>query len=63
MIAENLYSQVDSEGHQHLVLKDIDDHERSDEVVDASDGFTTSRNRKQDPGENHQGLEVHDGYQ
>ena len=38
-IAENLYSQVDSEGRRQLIVKEIIDHKKSSDAIDRSDGF------------------------
>lgn len=44
IIAENLYSQCDSEGRSFLVLKEIIDHEKDHSAIPISDGFTLSFN-------------------
>ena len=43
MIAENLYSQVDSEGQHELIFKAIIDHKKDATVVDVTKGSTTTR--------------------
>jgi hypothetical protein len=49
IIAENLYSQVDDEGHSHLLMKEISDHRKDNTALDQSTGFTTSRNGNRVP--------------
>jgi hypothetical protein len=39
IIAENLFSQVDSEGKQYVLMKEICDHRRDDMAVPASEGW------------------------
>ena len=43
-IAENLYSQVDQEGHRLLLMDEILDHRRGSDAVTVEDGFITSSN-------------------
>ena len=43
MIAENLYSQVDSEGRRELIFKAIIDHKKDATAVDVTKGSTTTR--------------------
>ena len=43
MIAENLYSQVDSEGQRELIYKAIIDHKKDTTVIDITNGSTTTR--------------------
>ena len=38
--AENLYSQIDTEGHQFLVLEEILDHRKDGTAIKVADGFT-----------------------
>ena len=38
VIAENLYSQVDSEGHQFFILEDISDNMSYGTAIDMADG-------------------------
>ena len=49
MIAENLYSQVDDEGRQYAIIKEIIDHRKDGTAVAADDGFiiTSSGQRRQ----------------
>ena len=49
VIAENLYSQIDSEGHQFLVLGEILDHCRDGTAIKVDDGFTIGANGNQHP--------------
>jgi hypothetical protein len=49
VIAENLYSQVDSEGHQFLVIQEITEHHRDSTAIDVADGFTISKNGNKVP--------------
>lgn len=49
VIAENLYSQVDSEGHQFFVLQEITDHNKDATAIDVADGFTVSHNGNRHP--------------
>jgi hypothetical protein len=43
-IAENIYTQVDDEGYQFQLLKEITDHQRRDEALSIADGFVISAN-------------------
>jgi hypothetical protein len=49
IIAENLFSQCDSEGRSFLVLKEIVDHSRDQSAIPISDGFTISYNGNKVP--------------
>ena len=49
LIAENLYSQIDNEGRQFLVLKDIVDHKFTDEAVSTENGYVLSNNGQRRP--------------
>ena len=42
-IAENMFSQVGSEGNQFLLLKDITDQYKDDSVINKNNGFLTSK--------------------
>ena len=47
VIAESLFAQVDSEGHQHVFLDEILDHRTNGNAVSLDDAFiTTSSGRK-----------------
>jgi hypothetical protein len=49
IIAENLYSQCDSEGRSFLVLKEIMDHEKDNSAIAIADGFVVSYNGNRVP--------------
>jgi hypothetical protein len=49
IIAENLYSQCDSEGRSFLVLQEIIDHSKDNSALLIADGFTTSYNGNRVP--------------
>jgi hypothetical protein len=50
VIAENLYSQVDDEGHSHLLLmREIFDHRKDGTALSQQNGFTVSRNGNRVP--------------
>ena len=42
IIAENMMSQVESEGHQYQVLIEVTDHKRDDSAIAKVDGFIKS---------------------
>ena len=42
-IAENLWSQCDSEGREFLILSEIIDHRKNKRAIGKDDGYTTSR--------------------
>ena len=44
VIAENLFSQIDSEGRQYVLLKEIVDHRKDAGAIPVSDGFIISKN-------------------
>ena len=44
IVAENIYSQCDSEGNQYLVLKEIVDHKSDELVLRINDRYTVGRN-------------------
>ena len=44
IIAQHLFSQIDEEGHRHLLLDDIIDFRRDDTAVDKEDAFVIMRN-------------------
>jgi Reverse transcriptase (RNA-dependent DNA polymerase) len=44
VIAENLFSQVDSEGNQYVLMKKISDHRQDETAVPISDGWITMKN-------------------
>ena len=41
IIAENMYSQVDDEGHRYMLLDEIVDHRKKDTAIERDDGFVT----------------------
>ena len=43
IIAENMYSQVDSNGHRNLILKEITDHRKSAMTVPIYEKFLVSK--------------------
>ena len=49
VIAENLFSQVDSEGQQFMLLKEIIDHKKLPSAIPKESGFITSKNGNQIP--------------
>ena len=57
-IAENLYSQVDDEGRQHLVISEISDHPKNATTIKVSGGFTTSANGRKVPKRTTQGWDL-----
>ena len=42
-IAENLFAQIDEEGHRQLLLSEIIDHRSTDEAIPKDQGFYTTR--------------------
>ena len=44
VIEENLYSQIDSEGRQIIVLEEITDHRKDRTAIEVADGYTVSHN-------------------
>jgi hypothetical protein len=49
IIAENMFSQVDSEGNQYLLLQEIMDHKKDNSAISISDGKISSANRESKP--------------
>ena len=49
IIPENLYSRVDSEGHQFLVLEDISYHKSYGTAIYVADGFIISQGENTHP--------------
>ena len=49
IIAENMYAQVDEEGCQYLVLKEIVDHKKDNTAVPITDGMIRSPNGEMKP--------------
>ena len=58
IIAENLFSQVDSEGRQYLLLKEIVDHRKGSDAISIADGFTISHNGNKVPKQTTRGWEL-----
>ena len=46
-IAQNMYSQVDSDGHQSQLLEAIIDYSKDDTAVHKSDRYTVTRSGRQ----------------
>jgi hypothetical protein len=44
LIAQHLFSQVDEEGHRHVLFDDIIDFCRNDMAIDKADAFVTMHN-------------------
>ena len=44
VIAENIFSQVDSEGNQYVLMKEISDHRKDETAVPISDGWVEMSN-------------------
>jgi hypothetical protein len=49
IIAENMFAQVDSEGNQHLLLKEITDHKSDNSAIPISEGTVRSANGMEKP--------------
>ena len=49
IIAENMFAQVDDEGREHLITKDIVDHKKDHTAIPISEGKSRSYNRKESP--------------
>jgi hypothetical protein len=49
VIAENLYSQCDSEDRQFLVLEEIIDHAKDNSAITIADGYPISSNGNRVP--------------
>ena len=43
VIAENIYSQVDDEGHRYLSMDEIVDYKRDESAIDKADAFITDK--------------------
>ena len=57
-IAENIYSQVDSEGHHHVLLDEIIDHRKTAAAVSIDDGYIISKNGNKVPRKTTVGWEL-----
>ena len=58
VIAENMFSQVDNEGRQFLLMDEIADHRKDASAITADDGFVVSRNGNRVPKKTTQGWEL-----
>ena len=58
VIAENLYAQVDDEGHMEAMLKEIGGHRKGPNVVGKEEGFIRSHNGNQIPIRTTKGWEI-----
>jgi hypothetical protein len=65
IIAENMFAQVDSEGNQHLLLKEITDHKSDNSAIPISEGTVRSANSMEKPKNTTRGwfllVQWHDG--
>jgi hypothetical protein len=57
-IAENIYTQIDEEGRQYLVLKEIVDHKFSDDAITKTDGFIIGQYGQQIPKQTTKGWKL-----
>ena len=44
VISENMFSQVDDEGNQYLLMNEITDHSKDNAGIPISDGMTRGHN-------------------
>lgn len=58
IIAENLYSQCDTEGHQYMIFRGIVDHTKDNSAINKDDGYTTSKNGNRTPKKTTQGWKI-----
>ena len=58
VIAENLYSQVDSEGRSYVILKGITDHRKDQTVVSKEDGTYTTKSGRTYPKQTTRGWKL-----
>ena len=58
VIAENMFSQVDSEGRQYMLLKEIVDHRKNASAVPITDGVIISKNGNRIPKQTTKGWEI-----
>ena len=49
VIADNLYSQINSEGRQFLLLEGIYDHRMDGTALEVADGYTVGHNGNRTP--------------
>jgi hypothetical protein len=57
IIAENIYSRVDDEGFDRLVLEEIIDHRSNEDAVAKKDGFIVGHNKTKQPRKTTKGWE------
>jgi hypothetical protein len=58
VIAENMFSQVDNEGRQFLLMDEIADHRKDASAITSDDGFVVSRNGNRVPKKTTRGWEL-----
>ena len=58
VIAESLYSQIDDQGRQFAIMKEIVGHRKNGDAVDREDGFVVSKNGNQVPKRTTKGWEL-----
>jgi len=49
VIAENMYAQVDDEGHEMMLLSEITEHKSDGSAVSKDDGYTVGRHGRRSP--------------
>jgi hypothetical protein len=57
ILAEQLYSQVDSEGNQHCLFKEIFNHQRNKNALDKTDAYCMVSNGNRVPKKSTAGLD------
>ena len=57
-IAENLWTQCDSEGRQFQIIEGISDHRKTDRALSADDGYTISSNGRKVPKQTTVGWDI-----
>ena len=58
IIAEIIYSQMDDQDFDRLVLEEIVDHRRSEDAVTKKDGFIAGHNGTRQPKKATKGLDI-----
>ena len=58
LVAENMYSQFDSEGQHFSILKEITDHRRRRGAIAKKDGYTVSHNGNRHPKKTTRGWDL-----
>ena len=58
LIAENLFSQIDSEGRSYAILKEIVDHRTNGHALSKDDGFTVDKFGREHPRVTTRGWEI-----